>query len=889
MTNVRRTAVSTIAVAVATFASTTTFAQQLSSADPRPVDAATTAPAEDPGASEEIVVTGSIVEAQRSSILQKRMADNLVDIAAADAVGRFPDQNSAAALARLPAVAVQRDQGQERYVQVRGAPNRWTSVSIDNVPVIGVDEGGTTRAFRFDAIPAVLLSGLAINKSLTSNLQAEAIVANIDLRTYSPMSEKGLNVQGDVGYGVMGLGSGEQRQGSLRASWSNDVFGIVVGGSHYRRNQVTDNREVGLYDEPTGATDTQSGPTELDIRSYRLIRENNGLFAGLEYQPVDGQRMWAKAIYTSFDDDEQRNQYELRLDRAASGTRDLNGGDLVRVPVRGTFNDGQYRTRNYINTIGGELDGANGFKAAVALNYTRTENTTDLPLVQASTPTSASPSLSFNFSDPRFPVVQLYATNSGAVPSRGSALSGFDQRTLAAPMVIIGRQDSFTDSYTMKLDVSQELGAVTLSAGGLYADRSITGFTFATANVVNLASFPAGSGLGFDINSYVTDQRWDTGFPLGFTLNNIDNKAMRSDIDTILARLRTLGTYDPSRDVPVSNRYALGEKLLAGYGMAKFTFDGGQVVAGLRVEHFDLDNRGTATLAGGRLEPLSVGQRYTDVFPSVNTRFDLTDRLVFRIAGQRGVARPSFGEVRVGSSIDDTASPGQIGGGNPTLRPEYTWGLDSSLEYYLPGSGILSVAGFHRWVDDVLYGNTQAVGSDAFDAGGIDRSGYLLSSTFNGGRGRLYGVELNYQQQFTFLPGILDGFGFQGNVTLLDGSFDTAERKDIRFPGTSNRIANASLYYEKFGLSARVSYQHRTRWLDTLGGLGLGGGGDEYRAGYDNVDVALRYAVTPNFSIYADLSNLTDAVYSAYQGNESRPTEVEQIGRRYLGGVRFNF
>ena len=187
-------------------------------------------PAEDEG---EIVVVGSILQAQRSSIAQKRNADNLIDVAAADAVGRFPDQNSAAALARLPAVAVQRDQGQERYIQVRGAPNRWTSVSIDGVPMIGVDEGGTTRAYRFDAIPAVLLSGLAINKSLTSDIQAEAIVASIDLRTYSPMSEKGLNIQGDLGYGFMELGGGEQRQGSLRASWSNDVVGIALGGSNY--------------------------------------------------------------------------------------------------------------------------------------------------------------------------------------------------------------------------------------------------------------------------------------------------------------------------------------------------------------------------------------------------------------------------------------------------------------------------------------------------------------------------------------------------------------------------------------------------------------------------------------------------------------------------------
>lgn len=182
---------------------------------------------DDSGDDTEIVVTGSIAEAQAASIEAKRAAINLVDIAAADAVGRFPDQNSAAALSRLPAVAVQRDQGQERYIQVRGAPNRWTSVLIDGVPMIGVDEGGDTRAFRFDGVPAVLLSSIAINKSLTPAIPADAIVASINLRTFSPLDKSGLNISGDLAYGFMDFGKGEQRQGSVRISWANDVVGIV--------------------------------------------------------------------------------------------------------------------------------------------------------------------------------------------------------------------------------------------------------------------------------------------------------------------------------------------------------------------------------------------------------------------------------------------------------------------------------------------------------------------------------------------------------------------------------------------------------------------------------------------------------------------------------------
>lgn len=852
------------------------------------------APAEDEAGSE-IVVTGSIVAAQESSIRAKREALNLVDIAAADSVGRFPDQNSAAALSRLPAVAVQRDQGQERYIQVRGAPNRWTSVSLDGIPLIGVDEGGDTRAFRFDAVPAVLLSQLSINKSLTADLQADAIVANIDLRTYSPLANRGFHASGDVGYGFMDQGKGEQRQGSIRISWADENFGIVAGGSHYRRKQLTDNREVGLYDAPTSAADTTFGPTEFDIRQYEIERWNNGLFAAVEYEPVIGQRIFASTIFTEFSDDEQRNQYELRLDRATAGFRNLNSGDLVNVPLRGSFNYGEYRNRNFINTIGGEYKGDDGFTAAFKFNYTRTENSSYLPLVQASTSGGlASPSLTYDRSDPRFPIVTLYQTVAGPTPGtfvRGPLLTNFNQATLnPASAILIGAlQETVSDSYTVKLDLSKEMGDITLSAGGLYADRVINGNNFSFANVAAVGALGGTVGLPFNVNSYVTSRPWDTQFPLGFALNYVDNRAMRNDLDTLLVALERAGRFNSAANVPTTDRYGQDEKTAAAYVMARADLGAATIVGGVRLEHYILDNSGFARI-GAVDTPLTIRQSYTDFFPSINARIELSDDLIFRIAGQRGVSRPAYGAIRVGSSINDTASPGTIGGGNPGLQSEYTWGIDGSLEYYLPGKGILSVAAFYRWVDNVLYQSAQPVGSDVFDFGGRDRSNYILSSTFNGENGKLYGVEFNYQQQFTFLPSPLDGFGFQGNVTLLDGQYDTQlvggiRQTGLQFQGLSDTLANASLYFEKHGLSARVSYQWRSDWLDTLGGLGSG----EFRQAYENLDVSLRYQLTDNFTLFADLSNLTDEVYVAYQDNKTQPTEVEQIGARYLFGVRFSF
>lgn len=842
---------------------------------------------------ESIVVTGNIAQSQATSIREKRFAPNLVDVAAADAVGRFPDQNSAAALSRLPAVAVQRDQGQERYIQIRGAPNRWTSVMIDGVPMIGVDEGGDTRAFRFDAVPAVLLSSMVINKSLTPDIPADAIVANVDLRTWSPMERKGLHVTGDLGYGFMNLGKGEQRQGSLRVSWSNDTFGVVLGGSHYRRKQLTDNREVGAYDAPSSQTDTTFGPTEIDIRQYEIERWNNGLFGGVEFEPVAGQKIWAKAIFTEFNDDEQRHQYELRLDRAASGTRNLDNGNLVGVPMRGTFNYGEYRNRNYIGAIGGDYTTDDDFTAKVRLNYARTDNTSYLPLVQASTSGTNSPSLTYDRSNPMFPVVTLYntVTNAGMLERGNTVLSAFDQTTLnnAGAIYIAARQRTVSDSYTVKFDLEKKLGNLKLAAGGFYADRDIVGNNFSAANVAAIGSLGATVGQPFDVNSFVTNRPWVTGFPLGFTLNYVDNRAMRAAIDTLVPKLTAAGRFNPANDVPVTDRYSQNERTAAAYVMATAELDSLLLTGGVRLEHYELMNAGTVR-AAGQLAPLSVSRSTTDLFPSLNARVSLGENFVVRLSGQRGVSRPAYGAIRVGASINDTNSPGTITGGNPQLKSEYTWGLDGSVEYYLPGNGMISVAGFHRWVDNVFYSNAQVVSGDLYNFGGVNRNGYLLSSTFNGENGRLYGVELSYQQQFSFLPSPMDGLGFQGNLTLLDGKFDTqvvngTQQKGIAFQGLSDTIYNASLYYEKYGLSARVSYQWRSDWLDSLGGFGSG----ESRKSYANLDVSLRYQINDSLMVFADGANLTNEKYVAYQDTLEQPTEVEQIGTRYLFGVRFNF
>lgn len=830
-----------------------------------------------------IIVTGSIVQAQQASVEAKREASNVVDIASADSVGRFPDENIAAALTRLPGVAVQRDQGQARYIQVRGAPNRWTSVSINGIPQTGTDEGGAGRAYRFDSVPAVLLSELRINKSLTPDITAEAVTANVDLVTYSALSNDGFTINGDVGYGFMDLGNGEQRQGSLRAGWSNGDWGIVVGGSHYKREQVTDNREFGY----SIGTDGSVAPTDLDVRNYLLDRETNGFYANVEFSPVDNQKFYVRGIYTEFKDDEQRNQYQFELDEAASGTRTATGGDLISVPVDGAFNDAQYRNSNLILSTGVDLE-FDDWGMSAQLGYTRTENSTDLPLTLTTTSGANNVSLTYERNDPNFPVITgLFATDfdtdpvTGDLinPRRGAAISQFDQTsfngfTFILPIVT----ETVSDVFSARLDIYKEWDTFTLRFGGLFQQRDISGNIFNDAGIVPL------SVIGQNVNDYVTNAPWDTNFPLGVSFTYTDNERLNIEQEQALANAGIiLADLNPPQDF-----FNQEETIFAPYVMGEFELGDLQIIAGARAEYYKARNSGTSDIAGV-LTPLAVEDDYFDIFPSINLRYNVSDNFAVRLAGMRGTARPAYAAVRIGSSINDVGEV--IEAGNPALRPEYTWGVDASLEYYLPSNGIISVAAFHRWVDDPLFTGAQQVGSDAFDSNGIDRSNYLLSADFNGIKGSVSGIEFNVQHQFDFLPGFLGGFGVQGNLTLLDGEFDALDATNTvvtsPFPGLSDTIVNASIFYEKYGFSARVAYQWRSDYIDTVGGLGIGDG--EFRGAYENLDVTLRYKITDNFTVYADLANLTNETYTAFDGTSDFPVEVEQIGSRYLFGIRFDF
>ena len=131
---------------------------------------------DDEARQETIVVTATpIRDSQIAAIEAKRNADNVVDVLAADTIGRFPDQNLADSLGRVPGLAIERDQGQARFINFRGAPFRYTKIAFDGVDVLGAEDGRTPR---FDAFPSVITSRIEVNKAITADMPGEATVGS---------------------------------------------------------------------------------------------------------------------------------------------------------------------------------------------------------------------------------------------------------------------------------------------------------------------------------------------------------------------------------------------------------------------------------------------------------------------------------------------------------------------------------------------------------------------------------------------------------------------------------------------------------------------------------------------------------------------------------------
>ena len=808
-----------------------------------------------------ITVTATpIRDSQVAAIEAKRNADNVVEIVAADTIGRFPDQNLADSLGRVPGLAIERDQGQARFINFRGAPFRYTKIAFDGIDVLGAEDG---RIPRFDAFPSVITSRIDINKAITPDMPGESTIGFVNIRTFSPFDRDGLHFSGEAGLGNQELGDVDIDKYNARVSFSNDQFGLLLFGSHNLRGRITDNREF-EYADTTGDGINDS-VVNLDFRSYRGEREDNAYGGRLEFRPNDTTSVHFSTLYSEFIDREERNQFDFDFDPIALGTSEYR--PVVIVSRLGE--DGEYNNSTFTNTLGLDTEVA-GWTIATRLNYTETENDTDLPI-----PFSAGAAVGAQVD-----VTDIYEPVLGLTQA-GLPDTTIDVNTLtyAANLGLVVNFGLDTDATKIKFDASRPLQIANrdteLKLGVQFDTREASG-----GDTLGFGGFPG----TVDINSFVTDGLWSSDFNNSIGGRDIDNVGLINAWEQAIGGFQS--DFDPDSLIGIE------EDVLSLYAMATTEFEWGNLVYGARVELTDFSTSGTLLNDDGSLTQISTDDDYANVLPSIHANINLSDEVKLRLSGSSGISRPRYSEVTASQSVDPVTL--EVGGGNPFLDPEFSYGIDASLEWYYQDASLLALGVYHRRIEDVIYPGSTTVDGSIYAPGLIPAgTPTLFNSFFNGEDGELTGVELNIIADASeWWPAPFDGFGFSGNVTFVDSSFSapTLGNRTFDLPGTSDFIYNASVYYEKFGLSVRLNYQYRDAWLSTTENDSLTEFWDETK----RVDASIRYiwpseVAGGSLTFALNGNNLSDERDVRFINSPATPNQIEGFGRRWIFSVRFDY
>jgi TonB-dependent receptor len=339
------------------------------------------------------------------------------------------------------------------------------------------------------------------------------------------------------------------------------------------------------------------------------------------------------------------------------------------------------------------------------------------------------------------------------------------------------------------------------------------------------------------------------------------------------------------------------EDVYAGYVQYQMSKGPFGITGGVRVEHtYDLihvysvpldtnsnpipifDANGNATNQP-QASLTTATNRYTNAFPSLQARYEITPSLIGRATWSSTLARPGFNQIGESRTVD--LGSGNITQGNPALKPATANSFDVSIEQYLEDAGILQLALFDKEIKNYIVGNSSGRVYDPTS------NLFLNNISFsNAGSSYARGFELNWQKRFTELPGPLAGLGAGANYTYVDSRFEIRPGEHARLPSTSKETWNASISYDLYGLSVRVAAYSVS---SDLFSIGTDKGSDVYNAHRLDMDLGSSYAINPALSVYFNIKRLLNTPHAFYQGTPDRPIQREFYGQDYLFGVRYDF
>lgn len=842
--------------------------------------------------SESITVTAGEVHGEAEAINRERTAENILQVLPSDIITSLPNANVADAIGRLPSVTLERDEGEGKYVQIRGTEPRYSNVTIDGVNVPSPQSG--VRQIKLDTIGSDLVESVEINKTLLANMDADGIGGSVNLRTKTAGEEPIVSLYGIGGVTpIQNTRYADQFGGTISKRFGKEKrLGVLFGGSYDWNGRGIDDLEPAptvIQCDPGNCLTASAAAANYgtynteDIRLYTYYRTRDGFSGTVDYK-FDSATIYIRGLYSHFD----------------------NFGDRwVLTPTINSFTTSP--------TQGGP-DGSMSYNASI-----RRPIDVIGSMVMGGTYSFGSSYLNWSVSASRSSEDQNGYSSANFAPPSDSPLNAvqfaLDRSNPYRPKFIVQNGVNIYDTTQYQLqnfDIDHSYSPqLNLQAGADYALPynwdGHSGVLEIGGKIRNAHKFSENDDLVYNLNDPSLAPL--SMFPIKETVNNYyfgSYKAPPAINYSGLLNFYHSNSSDFSVD-PIQTlvdnaggNYNLVERVGAGYIMNTISLGRFRLITGIRFEATSENVEGNILAQDDQgnflgLSTLAKSYTYVDALPSGELRIGLTSDSALRLCYSRGLARPQFGDLApdLGLTISSQTGGGHNTSsiGNPDLKATHADNYDVLFEQYLKPLGLITAGFFYKNIHDPIV---------TIETPNVTYPGF--PETFdqfqpnNIGSAHVWGWEVAYQQRWAFLPGLLSGFGFSGNYSYTSSRTDGLPGRSDHPPlvRQAPNTWNIGPTYDRGRLAVRMGLSYNGANIFAYqyqdgAPLGLRGpDGDNYLYPHLQVDAQGSYRLPRGFNLIVYGLNLTNEVFGFYNGSGIWPVQREYYDRTIGAGIRWN-
>lgn len=832
----------------------------------------------------------------------KRNTDQFVDAIVASDIGKLPDSNVAESLARVSGVQVDRGIGEGSDISIRGL--RQNVILYNGRQITdatgrggnGLDQLQTSTYGLLALVPSEQIGRLEVTKLAAADDLAGGLGGIVDIVSRKPFDKSGQQIALSAGltHDELPGEDGHELFGLYSNTFANDTFGLLVSATLSERTlgeeglntfsgygviadnsaPLTDSMGNPVSNDPNG--DGNSGFFNLDPRLQQIdeTRERDGFSAIAQWRPSSNVELTADIFYSSLEADRDRRWIGYFAGFGPHRNVQFNSDEIltsgiVTRPIQTNVEFADVTSEIMSSAIGGEWEVSDTLKLSGEVSVTNSESTYDQLFFRLQSNSATDITYDQNVGD-----FGAYSFPNDLTDATGLNLAIMFDQNFAAE----------TDDVTIRGDADWTLsdtGFTSIEAGFRHQDLDTDNTQLSVDIRPGIPATSLGGIIGvFSNPDYLSGEL--PGVPRTY-LTAIETAFTGCEsLNALFDATQQAACANP-QDNPNStlNSFNVAEQLTDFYVKANFeTVISGKSVSGNVGGRFvtrELTSTGNQ-LFNGAITPNVFEREDEEFLPSAVARVDLSDDLILRVGAARVLAFPNTEALNNGLQLFGDF---RGRGGSPDLDPFLADQFDVSLEYYFNEDSLLSAGLFYKDVDTFIVASTQQETIPGF------AQPFSIARQQNGEGATVSGLEILYQQPFTFLPEPFDGFGVIATYSYIDSETPITDSngRNLPLPGLSENNINLVGYYEKGPFSGRLAYNWRDEYVQGLGPADTGVFFDTY----SDLSATASWDFNQNFKLGFEALNLLDSQLETYNAVPSALRTNVEYGRVFKAKISATF